>query len=221
MTCICIEGSWRNLHRKATPGAASFNFPHSWSHRCCFWKCAKKFVLIDVYAFAALVRIGDWGMRVAAWSGWAGNLLAIFHCETYPYDLWTRVVWAAAGGLQHAASWLQGSHPKVGYLNVILLVQQQILRLQVAMAETQNKSNIDWSSGRGAFNRDLPNRMRVAEIQGGDDLPEELARLLRRQSTLLHQVIEELSAGYMLQYQIQILLVLVHIAQAKDVWMID
>jgi len=63
--------------------------------------------------------------------------------------------------------------------------------------------------------------MRVTEIQGGDDLPEELARLLGRQATLLHQVVEELAAGYMLQYQIQILLVLVHIAQAKDVRMID
>lgn len=68
---------------------------------------------------------------------------------------------------------------------------------------------------------DLPYRVRVAEVQGRDDLPEELARLLGREAALLHQIVEELAAGYMLQYQIQILLVLVHVAQAKDMRMID
>lgn len=42
--------------------------------------------------------------------------------------------------------------------------------------------------------------MGMTKIQGGDDLPEEFASLLRRQSALFHQIIEELPAGYMLQY---------------------
>jgi len=75
-----------------------------------------------------------------------------FSPETYPYDLRTRVVWTAARGFQHAAGWLQRSHPKVRYLNVILLVQQQVLGLQVPMAVSRNKSSIDCSS-KGSFHR--------------------------------------------------------------------
>ena len=34
----------------------------------------------------------------------------------------------------------------------------------------------------------------MTEVQGGDDLPEEPPRLLRRESALLHEVIEQLAA---------------------------
>lgn len=44
--------------------------------------------------------------------------------------------------------------------------------------------------------------MRVTEIQRGDDLPEELPRLLWRKAALLHQIIEQLTTGNVLQHQI-------------------
>ena len=44
--------------------------------------------------------------------------------------------------------------------------------------------------------------MAVAEVQGGDDLPEELAGLLGREAALLHQVVEQLSARHVLQHQV-------------------
>ncbi len=35
----------------------------------------------------------------------------------------------------------------------------------------------------------------MAEVQGGDDLPEEPPCLLGRKAALLHQVVEQLAAG--------------------------
>lgn len=42
----------------------------------------------------------------------------------------------------------------------------------------------------------------MAEVQRRDDLSEELSGLLRCEPTFLHQVVEELSAGHVLQHQI-------------------
>ena len=42
----------------------------------------------------------------------------------------------------------------------------------------------------------------VAEVEGGDDLAEEAARLLGREAALLHQVVEQLPAGHVLQHQV-------------------
>lgn len=63
--------------------------------------------------------------------------------------------------------------------------------------------------------------MRVTKVQRRNDLPEKLSRLLRRQSSFFHQIIEELTAGHVFQHQVQVLLVLVHIGQAEHVRMVD
>lgn len=63
--------------------------------------------------------------------------------------------------------------------------------------------------------------MRMAEIQCRNDLPEKLSRLLRRKSSLFHQIVEKFTAGNVFQHQIQVLLVLVHIGQAEHVRMVD
>lgn len=44
--------------------------------------------------------------------------------------------------------------------------------------------------------------MRVTEIQRGDNLPEELPRLLGRESSLFHEIVEQLTTGNVLQHQI-------------------
>lgn len=42
----------------------------------------------------------------------------------------------------------------------------------------------------------------MAEIQRRDDLPEELPRLLGREPSLFHQIVEQLATGNVLQHQI-------------------
>ena len=49
------------------------------------------------------------------------------------YDLRAGVVRRAAARLQHRAVHLQRRHAEVGYLDVQLVVQQQILRLQISV----------------------------------------------------------------------------------------
>ncbi|KAK3750911.1 hypothetical protein RRG08_029831 [Elysia crispata] len=44
--------------------------------------------------------------------------------------------------------------------------------------------------------------MTVTEVQGGDDLPEELSRFFRCQASFLDQIVKELSTGDVLQDQI-------------------
>lgn len=61
----------------------------------------------------------------------------------------------------------------------------------------------------------------MTEVQRRDDLPKEFARLLGRQAALLHQIVEQLAAGHVLQHQVQVLFVLVHIGQAEHVRMVD
>lgn len=41
--------------------------------------------------------------------------------------------------------------------------------------------------------------MGVTKVEGGDNLAKELSRLFRHQSALAHQVVEELTAGHVLQ----------------------
>ena len=47
-----------------------------------------------------------------------------------------------------------------------------------------------------------PYGMAVAEVKGGDDLSEEPAGLLGCEPALLHQVVEQLPAGYVFQHQV-------------------
>lgn len=63
--------------------------------------------------------------------------------------------------------------------------------------------------------------MRMAEVQRRNYLSEKLARLFRRQTTLFHKIIEQFTAGNVLQHQIEVLVVFVNIREAKDVRMID
>ena len=55
------------------------------------------------------------------------------HPDTYPDDLGAGVVRRATARLQHRALHLQRRHAEVGHADVVLLVQQQVLRLQVAV----------------------------------------------------------------------------------------
>ena len=48
----------------------------------------------------------------------------------------------AAGGLQHRPHGLQRGHAKVGDLDVVLLVQEEVLRLQVAVTAKGEKMNL-------------------------------------------------------------------------------
>lgn len=53
---------------------------------------------------------------------------------SYPDDLRAGVVRAAARGLEQRAGGLQRRHAEVRDLDVVPLVQQQILRLEIAVA---------------------------------------------------------------------------------------
>lgn len=70
-------------------------------------------------------------------------------------------------------------YPKA-YLDIVALVEEQILRLQIAMAYV----------------------VRVAEVERRDNLAKELTRLFRHKAALAHQIVEELAAGDVLQQQV-------------------
>ena len=53
--------------------------------------------------------------------------------------------------------------------------------------------------------------MAVTEVEGGDDLSEEPSGFFGRESALLDEIVEEFAAGNVLQDQIEILFVLVHV----------
>ena len=58
--------------------------------------------------------------------------------DTHPDDLRAGVVRGAAAGLQHRPQRLQRGHPEVRNLYIVLVVQQQVLRLQVSVAAMEN-----------------------------------------------------------------------------------
>ena len=58
--------------------------------------------------------------------------------RSYPYDLWTSVVRRPAGRLQHAPAGLQRGHAEVRHLDVVLVIQQKVLGLQVAVTATED-----------------------------------------------------------------------------------
>lgn len=58
---------------------------------------------------------------------------------THPDNLGAGVVGGAARGLQHGAGGLEGGHAEVGHLDVVLVVQQQVLRLQVSVAGKEQR----------------------------------------------------------------------------------
>ena len=59
--------------------------------------------------------------------------------ETHPDHLRTGVVRTAAARLQRMPVRLQGRHAEVGHADVVLFVQQQVLRLQVTVAATASQ----------------------------------------------------------------------------------
>lgn len=75
-----------------------------------------------------------------------------------PDHFGTGVVGRSTGRLQHGAVDLQAGHAKVRYLNVVLVIQQQVFRLKIPVTD-------------GVF---------VAEVQCRDDLTEEPAGFFRR-----------------------------------------
>ena len=44
-----------------------------------------------------------------------------------------------AGSFQRGALWLERCHAEVGYFDIVLVVQEQVLWLQVSMAEKSKK----------------------------------------------------------------------------------
>lgn len=102
-------------------------------------------------------------------------------------DLWAGVVWRAAARLQHRAVRLQRCHAKVGDLDVQLVVEQQVLRLQVPVASWCAQLLIrPLLYGPPSPPLLLPDQVAVAEVQRRDDLPEEALRLFWRQTSALH-----------------------------------
>ena len=63
--------------------------------------------------------------------------------------------------------------------------------------------------------------MTVTEVKGGDDLSEEPPCFLGGQTTLLDEVIKELPTTHVLQHEIQVLPVLVHVVEGEDVLVLD
>ena len=59
--------------------------------------------------------------------------------------------------------------------------------------------------------------MAVTEVKSRDNLPKESPRLLRCQPAFLDEVIEELPARDVLQHQVEVLPVLVHVVQGQHV----
>ena len=51
----------------------------------------------------------------------------------------------------------------------------------------------------------------MAKVEGGNDLAEEFARLLGHEPPLSDKIVEQFTARHMLQKQVEVLLVLVHI----------
>ena len=61
----------------------------------------------------------------------------------------------------------------------------------------------------------------MTEVEGGDDLSEEPSGFFGRESALLDEIVEEFAAGNVLQDQIEILFVLVHVVKTQDVRVLD
>ena len=67
----------------------------------------------------------------------AKRILAQARDETYSNHFGTGVMRRTAAGFQHGAGRLQRRHSEIRYLDIILLVQQQIFRLQVSVTEKE------------------------------------------------------------------------------------
>ena len=61
----------------------------------------------------------------------------------------------------------------------------------------------------------------MAEVEGGDDLPEESSCFFRCQATFLDEVVEQFPSTDVLQDQVQVLSVLVHVVQRQHVLVLD
>lgn len=99
---------------------------------------------------------------------------------THRDDLRAGVVWAAAARLEELAAALESGHAKVGNLDVALAVEEQVLGLEVAVADVEP----------------------VAVVDARDDLLEVVQRLVRAELALLHEVVKQLPAGHVLHDQV-------------------
>lgn len=78
----------------------------------------------------------------------------------------------ATAGFEQPVAGLEGRHAKVGNLDVSLGIEQQVLRLEISMTNVEA----------------------VAVVHPSYDLLEVPRRLIRRESTLRHQVVKQLAA---------------------------
>ena len=81
-------------------------------------------------------------------------------------------MWAAAARLQHPLACLPSGHAKVGHLDVLVPVQQEVLGLQVAVADVEA----------------------VAVVYTSNDLLKVPAGLVWVQSALRDEIVKELAA---------------------------
>ena len=63
--------------------------------------------------------------------------------------------------------------------------------------------------------------MAVTEVKRGDNLPKESSCFLRSQPTFLDEVVEEFPARDVLQHQVEVLPVLVHVVQGQDILVLN
>ena len=99
---------------------------------------------------------------------------------THRDDLRTSVMWTSTARLQQSVTRLERSHAKVCNLDVLLRVQQQVFRLEVAVADIKAMTVIDSSD----------NLLKVAR------------RLVGGEATLRDEVVEQLAAFHVFENQI-------------------
>lgn len=61
------------------------------------------------------------------------------HCD----DLGRSVVRTSTASLEHPLSRFPRSHPEIRYFDVLVLVKQQVLRLQIAMTDVEPMAIVD------------------------------------------------------------------------------
>lgn len=110
-------------------------------------------------------------------------------------DLGRCIVRRATRGLQEFFVHLQSGHTKISNLDVLVKIKQQVLWLQVAMADVE--------------------LMQVSNAV--DDLFEIVDSLVLQQSAALDQVVKKLTSLDVLKNQIEIVLVFPHVVEAHDV----
>ena len=93
-----------------------------------------------------------------------------------------------------------------------------------------NNTRVNWISWSdpappadiiGRMTGNLPYWVTVAEVEGGDDLPKESSCFFGGQATFLDEVVEQFPSADVLQDQVQVFSVLVHVVQRQHVLVLD